>query len=89
MLKKSFALLVGAVLLVLGILFSVVLLAAVVVLGLGVWAYLYWKTRKLRGRAPQAASGGHVIDGEAVVVEERHVVVENVLPREPTPGEPK
>jgi hypothetical protein len=34
----------------------------------------------------QAASGGHVIDGEAVVVEEYSVTTENVLPgKDPGP----
>jgi hypothetical protein len=85
------ALLAGAVLLVLGALFSVVLLAVVAVIGLGLWAWLWWKTRKLRRAARDAtggaASGGQIIEGEAVVVEEEHVSVQQVLPRVPRSGE--
>jgi len=61
----------GGVLVVLGFMFSLVLLAVVAVLGLAAWGYFWWKTRGLRramGRRPP--EGGQVIDGEAVVVEE-------------------
>jgi hypothetical protein len=47
-LAKIFSLLAGAILLVLGLMFSLVLVGAVAVLGLGVWAWFWWKTRKLR-----------------------------------------
>lgn len=91
MLRSLPALLAGAVLLVLGVLFGLVLLVVVAVLGLGVWAWLWWKTRKLRRAARDVerdtAPGGQIIEGEAIVVEERHVVVENALPRDPRPGE--
>ncbi len=91
MLRSLPALLAGAVLLVLGVLFSVVLLVVVAVVGLGVWAWLWWKTRKLRRAVRDAASeaptGGQIIEGEAIVVEEEHVGVGQVLPRVPKPGE--
>ncbi len=95
MLNKLLALIAGAVLLVLGVLFSAVLLVVVAVVGLGLWAWLWWKTRKLRRAARDAtrdstsgaASGGQIIEGEAVVIEEEHVSVEQVLPRVPRSGE--
>lgn len=77
LLEKIVALVAGAILLVVGFMFSLVLLAVIVSLGLLVWGYLWWKTRKLRHalreqaqtaqRAP--AADGQVIEGEAVVVE--------------------
>ena len=90
LLRSIPALLAGAALLVLGLLFSVVVLVIIAVLGLGVWAWLWWKTRKLRRAAPDAAgatpAGGQVFEGEAVVVEEERVV-ENLLPHSPRPGD--
>ncbi len=80
-LGKLLAFIAGATLLVLGFMFSVVLLAVVAVVVLCVWGYFWWKTRELRRilRAQQeAAPGGasqaadiRIIEGEAVVVEER------------------
>jgi hypothetical protein len=82
-LGKLLALLVGAMLLVLGFMFSVVILAAVVVVGLAAFGWFWWKTRELRkvlreqaeAQAAQAAYGpapadGEIIEGEAIVVEE-------------------
>lgn len=90
MLRSLPALLAGAILLVLGVLFGLVLLVVVAVLGLGLWAWLWWKTRKLRRAARDAAAaapaGGQVFEGEAVVVEEERVV-DNLLPRSPKPGD--
>ena len=91
MLRTLPALLVGAVLLVLGVLFGLVLLVVLAVLGLGVWAWLWWKTRTLRRAARDAASaaptGGQIIEGEAVVVEEDRVSVGQALPRAPSAGD--
>lgn len=39
---------VGAGLLVAGFFFSIIILAIVAVIGLGLWGYLWWKTRALR-----------------------------------------
>lgn len=73
---KVFALIVGAILLVLGFMFSVVLLVVLAVVGLTFGAWFFWKTRHLRkamreagpmGRPP---ADGVVIEGEAVIVEE-------------------
>ena len=87
LLGKLFALVIGAILLVLGFMFSVVLLAVVAVAGLGAWGYFWWKTRALRKAMREHRPGGdecgHVIDGEAIVVEEYRVSARNVLPREP------
>jgi hypothetical protein len=87
MLRTAFAALTGVVLLALGFMFSVILFAVIAVFGLALWGYVQWKTRKLqRTMQEQASSNGHVIDGEAVVVEEYSVTTENVLPgKDPGP----
>jgi len=81
-LRKVFALLAGAILLILGFMASVVVFAIAVVLGLALWAYVWWKTRKLRQTLQAQAPGGQVIEGEAIVVEEYDVTTKNVLPTE-------
>ena len=87
MLRSLPTLLAGAVLLALGLLFSVVVLVVVAVFGLGLWAWLWWKTRKLRRAANEAHTArattaeGQVIEGDAVVVEETRVVEGTLLPR--------
>jgi len=81
-LRKAFALLAGAILLILGFMASVVVFAIVAVLGLALWGYVWWKTRKLRQTMQAQAPGGQVIDGEAIVVEEYTVTTHNVLPGE-------
>lgn len=53
----------GAVLFVLALVFTSVLLAVAGGIALGVWAWLAWKTRRLRRQAPPAADGP-VIEGE-------------------------
>ena len=83
MFRNVLALLTGAILLILGFLFSVVVLAVIAVLGLAVWGYLWWKTRKLRRTMQEHVPDGRVIDGEAVVVEEYRVRTKNVLPHDP------
>lgn len=83
MVRNLFALLAGAVLLVLGFVFSLVALAVIVVLGLAVWAYLWWKTRKLRRTMKEQTPGGRIIDGEATLVDEYRARSENVLPGDP------
>lgn len=78
LLGKLITAIVGAVLLVLGFMFSIVLIAIVVAVGLGVWAWFWWKTRKLRQQIREHAANsphsshvdGDVIEGEAVIVEE-------------------
>lgn len=77
LLGKSLALIGGLALLILGFMFSLMLLAVAAVLVAGIWAYLWWKTRDLRrrlreqGAAPPRESppGGRIFDGEAVHVD--------------------
>lgn len=52
----------GVVLFVLALVFASVVLAVAGGLALGVWAWLAWKTRKIRREAPPA--DGSVIEGE-------------------------
>ncbi|MEW6514567.1 MAG: hypothetical protein AB1443_11265 [Pseudomonadota bacterium] len=91
---KLVSVIIGAMLLVLGFMFSMVLLAAIVVVGLAIWAWFWWKTRKLRqqidARMRESAAnahdstGGDIIEGEAVVVEEEITrVTSNRLPESP------
>lgn len=84
-LRTLFAFLAGAILLILGFVFSLVVLAVIIVLGLAAWGYVWWKTRKLRRAMQEQAPGGLVIDGEATVVEETRASTKNVLPGDP-PG---
>lgn len=72
-LQKIVSAVLGVTVLVLGLMFSVVLLAVLVAAGLAVWGYLWWKTRAIRrilreGQAP-ADADDRVFDGEATVVE--------------------
>ena len=53
----------GVVLFVLALVFASVVLAVAGGIALGVWAWLAWKTRKLR-RGAQPAADGSVIEGE-------------------------
>lgn len=76
-LNKLVSLVLGIVLLGLGLMFSVVLLGVLIVVGLGIWGYLWWKTRELRRvlrerpASPPEEPGfaGEVFEGEATVVE--------------------
>lgn len=79
-LARLFSVLMGVILLVIGAMFSLVMLAAALVVGLAVWGWFWWKTRELRRQideqmrenAAHASSSpqGEVFEGEAVVVEE-------------------
>ena len=74
--KKLVTLISGVVLLLLGLMFSVVVLVGVVVVGLLVLGYLWWKTREIRRvmrEAPVNRQGGDVIEGEAGVVDDSGV----------------
>ena len=68
--EKAVALVGGAVVLVLGLVFSLFLLALVVLVGLAAWGYFWWKTRELRQLMRERAPTGQVIDGDAVVVDD-------------------
>jgi hypothetical protein len=87
-LRNLLAPLLGAILLILGFMFSLVILAVGALLGLGVWGYLWWKTRKLRRTMREQAAGGQVIEGESAVIEEYRVATENVLPGSPSGQHP-
>ena len=85
-LGQIFALVAGVILLVLGFMFSVVLLAVFVAFGLTLGAWFFWKTRHLRKAMMEAAAmrtpptEGDVIEGEAVIVEEYRVSETPILP---------
>lgn len=83
--SKLIAYLLGALLLIAGLMFSVFALAVVVVGGLALWGWLWWKTRRLRREMANAANnaaaaGGsplspdrydsRVIEGEVIRVDE-------------------
>lgn len=70
LLTKILAVAGGVILLVVGFMFSLVILAVIAVAGLAVWIWFWWKTRELRKTMKQRPAGGHVIDGEAIVVDE-------------------
>ena len=82
-LKNIFALLAGIVFLVLGFLFSVVLLFVFVALALAVWGFFWWKTRKLRREMRENPPGGRVIEGEVIVVDESTSADKPAIPGEP------
>lgn len=79
---KVLGVVAGAALLVLGVMFSVVLLAVLVVAGLAAWAYFWWKTRELRKAMRERPPDGHVIDGEAVIVQEHDAAGRITPPRD-------
>lgn len=86
LLGKLFGIVAGTIVLILGLMFSVVLLAVLATLGLLAWGYFLWKTRKIRKQMSEAQQGGQVIEGEAVIVEEpgdrQHVLLHHPTNRE-------
>lgn len=83
MFKNTITLLASVVLLILALVFSAVVLAVIAVLGLVVWVWFLWKTRKLRRAMREQTVDSQVIDGEAIVVEEHRVGINNVRPDDP------
>lgn len=69
-LGRLFAFVAGAVLLVVGFMASLVVFAVIAVVALAVFGWFWWKTRKLRKAMRDRPPGGHVIEGEVVVVDE-------------------
>jgi Flp pilus assembly protein TadB len=65
-LAGALAIVTGAAVVVVGVMFSLVLLAAVTVLGLLIFGYVWWKTRELRRRMRERPPGGRVIEGEVI-----------------------
>ncbi len=76
LLGKLVGVIAAGILLVLGFMFSLVLLVILVAGGLAVGAWFFWKTRHLRKAMREAAAthvpaqDGTVIEGEAIVVED-------------------
>lgn len=76
LLEKILTLVVGALLLVAAFMFSLLILAVAIIVGLMVWGYFWWKTREIRRvmreqhPREQPPPGGHVIEGEVIVVDE-------------------
>jgi UPF0716 family protein affecting phage T7 exclusion len=86
LLTRILAAIAGAILLVLGFMFSLVILVLIAVAGLAAWGWFWWKTRELRKAMKQRPAGGHVIDGEAIVVDDSspiRTVREVELPHKP------
>lgn len=89
LLGQVLALVAAIVLLVLGFMFSVVLLVVFVAVGLTVGAWFFWKTRHVRkamkeaGAMRQPPTNGNVIEGEVIIVEEYQAGEKPVLPDDP------
>jgi uncharacterized protein YneF (UPF0154 family) len=62
----ALAILTSAALLIVGVMFSLVVLSILVVLGLGIFAFVWWKTRELRRQLREKPPGGRVIEGEVI-----------------------
>ena len=91
MLKKILGVIVGIGAMVIGLMFFMVAFSVIIVVALLVWAYFWWKTRKLRGamRAQQGQpASGNVFEGEAVVVRDSMTVSTHLLPDEATQEPP-
>lgn len=71
MFKNLPGLLIGTILLILGFMFSIVIISIIALIGLGFWSYFWWKTRALRQgmqkHMPRQESDGQIIDGEALL----------------------
>lgn len=70
-LGKLLAYALGGLLLAAAVMFSLVVLAVAAIAGSAWLAYFWWKTRKLRKAMMEHPPGGHVIEGEAIIVESR------------------
>lgn len=89
MFRQFFALITGAILLVLGLMFSVALFAFIALAGIIALGYFWWKTRALRkvmtqqmGSPGSVDSGGAVFEGEAIIIEEPQSSTIELLPAE-------
>jgi NADH:ubiquinone oxidoreductase subunit H len=90
-LKKILGVIAGIGAMVIGLMFFMMAFAVIIVVALLVWAYFWWKTRKLR-RTMQGQQGpsasGNVFEGEAVVVRKTIIESTNLLPEEATKEPP-
>lgn len=66
LLGKVLTVILGAAFLVLAFMFSLVVLAVGVTAGLLAWAYIWWKTRKLRQQIREQPTGVRIIEGEVI-----------------------
>ncbi|HMK14963.1 MAG TPA: hypothetical protein VK460_08130 [Burkholderiales bacterium] len=66
----------AALLLVAAFMFSLLVFAILVTVGLLVWGYLWWQTRELRREMSEYPPGGRVIEGEAICNDESHDKIE-------------
>ena len=81
LLGKLLGVFAGAALIVLGVMFSMVLLVVLAIAGLAAWGYVWWKTRELRRTMRERPPGGQVIEGEVVIVEEDDAAQRRTLSR--------
>lgn len=66
LLGKVLTVILGAAFLILAFIFSLVVLAVGVTAGLLAWAYIWWKTRKLRQQIREQPAGVRIIEGEVI-----------------------
>jgi Flp pilus assembly protein TadB len=66
LLGNALAFAASATLLVVGVMFSVLILTIAAIAAMGILGYLWWKTRDLRRRMQERPPGGRVIEGEAI-----------------------
>lgn len=90
LLTRILAAVTGVILLVVGLTFSLVLLAVLAVAGLVGLGWFWWKTRELRKAMKQRPADGHVIEGEAIEVDEMQSirVVETIDHHDDQPDKP-
>jgi hypothetical protein len=65
-LGKALTIATGAVLLVVGLLFSLLMLALAATTAVLILGYMWWKTRGQRRKMREQPSGGRIIDGEVI-----------------------
>ena len=66
LLGRIVAVTLGAAFLILAFMFSLVVLVVAVTGGLLAWAYLWWKSRKLRQQIREQPAGMRIIEGEVI-----------------------
>jgi hypothetical protein len=88
--KKILTFVLSIGLLIVGLTFSLVLVAVIAVLGLVAWIYFYWKTRAVRKALREAAQDRSIIEGEATVVHEQEaapgMLIESPAPHNRSTG---